>query len=665
MKNTIIAITAIMLIAHTPTNAQIITADSTAAVEEILETDIDSTEITDMEQPEYEYFNKQSVLNIDSTDDFTGFELLQPAIRTGYRVYFTGENHTYTGSNSELQLKMFKYLHQTANVNTLFMEFGFSRGWVVNEYVQTGDTSLLTILQGYSFLEFADMYKGLMEYNKTLPDDNKIKVIGIDVERHFQLAVKAMAMNLPKKEAPAEIMLQVESLKGLATYYDAGAKKKIESEAEEKTYYNSSYSYNSANTMEDIIENFIEYDSIYRVYLDDKYELIKRIMLGLQQREKWADYDRLKMPQAYVFREQYMYKEFMDHLKANPNDNFFAQFGRCHVSIITQEEACSWYDYNSIAQRLNNSTDSAIKNKVCTIAIMYPKESMDQQSANKYPCIKAYFDAAEDSGMTIFNILNTPDSCGELYKKYNYVIVSNTSPNPTFFGPSYIDYVTRSTKSTKPHKGGALVSVGYLQRSYNFDGINKFLATLPNTPKLDEEVYGFGISIQRINKKGKSLRYSATSFRNNDISLSPTVSLDFSSYSLGVMFGKDIFKSSYFDLTPHVGLQTGNIRLKYQVDTAATAPNGSLFGEGTTIYYKNPFTAFELNMTMQYRINGKLGIGAEAGYVLDISNKAWMLDDENVGDAPEQSANGYYAGVNLVYRFGTLTKNKKPKYPGY
>lgn len=621
----------------------------------------------DFEDNGYTYFDTSSALNIDTNDNYEGFDLLKPAIEKGYRVYFTGENHTFTESNSLLQLKMFKYLHQNAGVNTLFMEFGFSRGYYVNKYIQTGDTAMLNVLRGYSFLEFADMYKGLMEYNKTLPEGEKIKVVGIDVERHFPLAVKTMSVSLPDEAPPAEIMLQVESLKGLARFFDSQAEKKLEAEDKEgdEIDYSDYYKvtgYNAENTMEDIIDNFKEYDSIYRVYLKDKYELYKKIALGLEQREVWNKYTNDRMPQAYIFREQYMYKEFMSNLKANPNDKFFAQFGRCHVSVILQEEACSWHEYNSIAQRLNNSTDSTINGKVCTIAIFYPKDKSDEELYNKYECVRAYMDAAADSGMTIFNILNTEDSCANLYKKYQYVIINRYKANPAYFGYQLAD-LFEEIEEDDLFVQANMLEFTITQRNFDFTNINNHFAKYLNAPQLAEDISGVGIYYHNINKKGFSSRFGFNFYKNSNLDLTNNSSVKFSFSSFGLLLGKDIFSNSFFDLVPHAGFQLGEFTLNYKADTFATNSASTLFREKSQVTYSNTHVALEANITMLYRVKGRFGIGAEVGYVYDMFNSRWKTQNQTLSNSPKQNGSGLYSSVIFTVDFAR--RKPKPTYEDY
>ncbi len=72
-----------------------------------------------------------STLDIENNDDFSSFSMLDSVVKD-YSVFFTGENHNFRTSNYKLQLKMLKYLNKNCGVRHLFLEFGVSRGWLVN-----------------------------------------------------------------------------------------------------------------------------------------------------------------------------------------------------------------------------------------------------------------------------------------------------------------------------------------------------------------------------------------------------------------------------------------------------------------------------------------------------------------------------------------------------
>ena len=200
-----------------------------------------------------------------NSDTFAGLELLAPFVHN-FDVFITGENHTYLRSNAQLWSKMIKYLNKTAGLQSVMIEYGYSSGWLINKYIQTGDTALYNVLKSYSFKELAYAYKEMMEYNKTLPEGKKLYFTGIDLERGIYSAAKVLGLLLPQnKEIPDSIELHIESLQSLITYND----NIISSKKEDFTDYFQSYSSNT--TMDKIISNFNAHPNLYKAYLGDNY----------------------------------------------------------------------------------------------------------------------------------------------------------------------------------------------------------------------------------------------------------------------------------------------------------------------------------------------------------------------------------------------------------
>ena len=169
---------------------------------------------------------QKSALNLKDDNDFTGFELYKDSLEN-YSIFINGENHLYTKSNAALQLKMLKYLHQNADVKTLLLELGWSRGYIITKYIQTGDSTLLPAIKNYSWQYYAKMVESLKLYNDSLPQDQKISVVGIDVERFNNMAVKAMQMQMPKRgfKTPHDsIEMSIESLEALDFYLETSSK---------------------------------------------------------------------------------------------------------------------------------------------------------------------------------------------------------------------------------------------------------------------------------------------------------------------------------------------------------------------------------------------------------------------------------------------------------
>ncbi|MDF2700291.1 MAG: hypothetical protein K0Q49_1849 [Haloplasmataceae bacterium] len=123
--------------------------------------------------------------NLEYLDvDHPNFNLLSADLLNNH-AFIASEIHGIK-ANYKIEYNLFTYLNKNADVHFLLLEISFSSGFLLNEYVQTGNEELLDIVfsfyKGTPFwsLEEYQFFKELYEYNKTLP--TKITLIGIDIE---------------------------------------------------------------------------------------------------------------------------------------------------------------------------------------------------------------------------------------------------------------------------------------------------------------------------------------------------------------------------------------------------------------------------------------------------------------------------------------------------
>jgi hypothetical protein len=301
--------------------------------------------------------NHYDTLNIENNNDYSTFTKFDDYLEEK-KVFLIGENHQYRHSNSKLQLKMLKYLNTYAGVNNWVMEFGFSRAFLINNYINNVEDSVfIEQLERYSYSEYMDLYKNVREYNLSLPEESRIKVHGLDVERNLKLPVSLLVSLLPEKQTPKEIIVNIEALKGLAKYYDIKQDESKEIFSNEKSTdyrsYNGSRYFSGDKTINSFIEKFDKNDSLYKEYLEDNYSVFAKVVDEIRSYLEYSSYS--SQTHQYAFRENYIYYNFEDAFLKDTTQKFFGQFGRCHVVKLLQDEACSWYDYVSFAAKVFKS----------------------------------------------------------------------------------------------------------------------------------------------------------------------------------------------------------------------------------------------------------------------------------------------------------------------
>lgn len=163
----------------------------------------------------------RSIIDIEYNDNFDGFELLKPELEKN-RVFFTGENHAYYESNMMLELKMFKYLHNNDDFNVFLFEFGAGAAWLIQQYVVTGDSSLLKDMQHLPFSKYDKLFNGLRDYYIELPEDRKFRIEGIDREASYELATNALVRMLPEERGRPHdsIVIHIDALRLLKGHFD-------------------------------------------------------------------------------------------------------------------------------------------------------------------------------------------------------------------------------------------------------------------------------------------------------------------------------------------------------------------------------------------------------------------------------------------------------------
>ena len=143
-----------------------------------------------------------------------------------------------------LELKMFKYLHKTAGVRVLLVEFGEGLGYIINKYVQDGDSTSHHILEKFLYKEYFDQVEGLRSFYTSLGNDDKFSIRGIDIERSPLFAVKKLEMLLPSRNAAHDsILVTVDAIKALSEYYDNNSQSSdyFDDEGDKNIYSDTNY----------------------------------------------------------------------------------------------------------------------------------------------------------------------------------------------------------------------------------------------------------------------------------------------------------------------------------------------------------------------------------------------------------------------------------------
>lgn len=258
-----------------------------------------------------------------------------------YDLYLSGEAH-----GIQLSYKMEKYMAtyfmENHGVRNIVEEMPFSAAEMLNEYLDTGDeTTLNNILNKFKTTfsdnqDTYDLYKFYYEYNKTLPVDNKLTFVGVDIERVPEatgIYINRLIKDV-EGEPSQDIAEMVKEIKIHNNFYD-------------RFFLN------------DLCKSLEENTEEYEKYLGDKFFYfdlaVRNIMLDATMEE----------------REVAMIENFQAYYEKLGGGKYYGQCGRAHVIKTTDTgDGDVGGKVSSFAYGINNDFEP-LKGKVYSMIYLY------------------------------------------------------------------------------------------------------------------------------------------------------------------------------------------------------------------------------------------------------------------------------------------------------
>ena len=266
-----------------------------------------------------------------------------------YELFVSGEAHA-TQKNYDVQMNIIKNLSKNSDLKYIIAEDSMANALLINNYLQTGEIANLDIIfknlqgtfgsnnEGYKFLQ--DLY----EFNKTLPDDKKLTYLGMDIEHQTKLAidylrditlrndiyenVKELIENFQQKKSNDELLASLETI-----YADVENNPQMYSDKLGQKFWTFKY----------LIRNTLN------TY---KCKIIK-------DETQWNS-----------MRERAMTENFYEIYNHFPKGKYYGQWGLEHAFLSNVKTICH-PDEPRLATALNSKEDSPVKDKVCSMAIVY------------------------------------------------------------------------------------------------------------------------------------------------------------------------------------------------------------------------------------------------------------------------------------------------------
>lgn len=314
------------------------------------------------------------------------------------------------------------------SIDAAYIEFPYD---VEKEFNTKGQVKVKATFDGYEWnKDNYNHWKKLYEYNKTLPIDKRIQVVGVDIEHQIDNAYRYLVDVLPEKEVSKEIKEKIEGIKDLFNNHD--------------NFYNGVAVEYSKELLKDIEEK----EDIYKEYLGDDFNGFKLVNLNVLNTDIAYSKDTSHSEWNNT-RDRMIYENFKMVQNELPRGKYYGQWGLNHA-FQSKEEDVMWF-----GTRLN-SEGSTYKDKILTIAYFYDNcQQMSRGKNRSYSVSKFSFISP-----TFKRINDMTDSNTNIYKLNGkdspfYELPMNSSFSGKELEEKVVDFFQylvciRNSKATEP-----------------------------------------------------------------------------------------------------------------------------------------------------------------------------------------------------------------------
>lgn len=310
------------------------------AITSILEAQISVTQATFPIAKNSFYYSSEDICKIAAFD---------PEFKNN-RLFLCGELH-YFENNWAIKVAFVQFFNKKYSVNRVFIEYPCSYDHLYNSYLLYGDSSVFTYLP-YITPDTLNEKRFLLElrkYNLSLPDSNKVSVVGIDIEKNAIVSLRELYKLYPIQINPA-------ILKSYLLISKWRSKERI---SERKTKH----------IVRRLYEDFYSKQSEFRIALQGNFMRYKRIIDGLYL--GFMSQFNVDDQALVVRREKFMIDGILDELSSSKQDKYFGQLGLAHCGLNLNDTTFTNYPYTSLASWFNSDSLSPIRNQVCSFVQYY------------------------------------------------------------------------------------------------------------------------------------------------------------------------------------------------------------------------------------------------------------------------------------------------------
>ncbi|MDP2175189.1 MAG: erythromycin esterase family protein [Bacteroidota bacterium] len=542
------------------------------------------------------------------------------------RVFLSGESHQYVKTNSKIKLELLSFLHDQYDFKNLIIELGYSRGYMIDQYINN-DTSYFELLASNTDKQYLDFYRKLRQLNLTYPENKKIRVYGIDVERFpedgFILMKKILDSNLV---VPDTLSFVIENINAFSKYFmSRRSMDTYDIEDDEDNYkYNNTTFYNS-KTIDTLIREYSQYRTVFQNYLKQDFELFDKVIQTVVEFRKYEKYS--SMPHQYVYRETYMFNQLKSLMAQNPTEKFYGQFGRCHVSQTELNSECNWWAFNALAKRIQNKLPDS---KIISIGIFYENSSnynyFGQKETNEE--LEKYYSLSsiEDSRLMKIGAKDT-----FLRKHYQYLIVVK-NPN-----------LSKWSSSDNEKK---YLDIGFGQSYYQFNNLNQTIAG----NSFSNNVFQYHIGFNNYKDRAR-FGYSISGLFRNEIN-GTEAKYRMGGSSISGFLGYEFVHKQRFSLSLSGLLAYKRLNLLVEKNPGFSSPNINGFTNLDVVKFFNPAIIIGTELDVRHDLGRHFCVFVKGNYNWDFSRKKWYQSVGNGSRYLKQSPTTTLGTYGWMFGFG-------------
>lgn len=279
-----------------------------------------------------------------------------------YRVFLAGEYHAQTKGYQSKKM-LIQYLHEEQDVDYLICEVGMGQGFLLDDYIQTGNEENLIFMMeelegalAYTQDEY-QFWKWLYDYNQQQPENDKLHIIGLDIEFQKKTSVRGLSLLMDNSVTPAkEIQPLIERIKE-----------------------------SDGTAVKEFPQALEKYPEQMKEVFGENFPWAEQYAKNVTATEKFFELNQSGGANAHQIRDDKMTDNLLFAMEQLPEDaKFFGQFGAEH---ILQSEMITTFvlqeNYNRFAMQLQED-DSPVKGEVCSIYLVFLQKSQSPRSTNYY-----------------------------------------------------------------------------------------------------------------------------------------------------------------------------------------------------------------------------------------------------------------------------------------